>query len=121
MKALLFLSYIVLFVFLVNMSMAFGEDEDDAATQAIHSAICKMVELVKASMGAVFLILVVLSAIVYAGGQILGAETRARANVWATSMFVGAIIGGLIYLVIPVFLTELIGEDITSACEEALY
>ncbi|MDD5023397.1 MAG: hypothetical protein PHU63_04475, partial [Candidatus ainarchaeum sp.] len=65
------------------------------------------------------LILVVLAAIIYAAGQVLGAETRARANVWATSMFVGAVIGGLIYLVVPVFLGALLGgsaEDITGKC-----
>jgi hypothetical protein len=39
----------------------------------------------------------------------MGAETRARANVWATSMFLGAIIGGLIYLVVPVFIDAMMG------------
>ncbi|MFA5049780.1 MAG: hypothetical protein WC501_02120, partial [Candidatus Micrarchaeia archaeon] len=62
-------------------------------------------------MGAVMLILIVMAAIIYAAGQVMGAETRARANVWATSMFLGAIIGGLIYLVVPVFIEKIMGYD----------
>jgi hypothetical protein len=38
---------------------------------------------------------------VYAIGQVLGAETRARASVWATAMITGAVIGLVIYLVLP--------------------
>lgn len=107
-----FLSALIL-LNLVGMCLAAGE-----TATTIQAAICAIVNIVKMVMGAVMLILVVLAAIIYAAGQVLGAETRARANVWATSMFVGAIIGGLIYLIIPVFLTELLGEDIAAACED---
>ena len=30
---------------------------------------------------------------IYAAGQIMGSETRARANVWSTAMLIGGIIG----------------------------
>ncbi|MFH1447725.1 MAG: hypothetical protein ABIG39_02580, partial [Candidatus Micrarchaeota archaeon] len=33
---------------------------------------------------------------IYAIGQVLGAETRARASVWATAMLVGGVIGLII-------------------------
>ncbi|MBI2080063.1 hypothetical protein HYT84_04825, partial [Candidatus Micrarchaeota archaeon] len=55
------------------------------------------------------LLLVVLAAIVYAVGQVMGAETRARASVWATAMFTGAIVGALIYILMPFVLQLLIG------------
>ncbi len=51
------------------------------------------------SVGA--MLLIVLAAAVYAIGQILGAETRARASVWATAMITGAVIGIVIYLIVP--------------------
>ncbi|MFA5049779.1 MAG: hypothetical protein WC501_02115 [Candidatus Micrarchaeia archaeon] len=88
------------------------------ATQ-IKNAICEIVNIVETVMGAVMLILIVMAAIIYAAGQVMGAETRARANVWATSMFLGAIIGGLIYLVVPVFINALgIGgmTDVHTQC-----
>ncbi len=40
--------------------------------------------------------MLLLGGIIYAAGQIMGAETRARANVWATAMLTGGIIGLLI-------------------------
>ena len=100
-----------------NTLLAFYPQEDENPTASnIHNAVCVIVDLVKSSMGAVFLVLIVLAAIVYAAGQVMGAETRARANVWATSMFVGAIIGGLIFLIVPLFLSQLLGQDIADSC-----
>jgi len=52
-------------------------------------------------LGVSTIILVVMAAIVYALGQMLGAETRARATVWATAMFTGAIIAAIIFVVVP--------------------
>ena len=47
---------------------------------------------------------------IYAGGQMMGAETRARANVWATAMLTGALIGVLITVVSPQILKTMYGE-----------
>jgi len=52
-------------------------------------------------LGVAMLLLIVLAAVIYAVGQMLGAETRARATVWATAMFTGAIIAAVIYMVTP--------------------
>ena len=52
--------------------------------------------------------MVVSASLVYAVGQVMGAETRARASVWATSMFNGAIIAALIYLLVPFVLEVLL-------------
>lgn len=60
-------------------------------------------------LGVAMIFLVLLAALVYAIGQVLGAETRARATVWSTAMFTGAIMGAVIYLVLPVIVRALIG------------
>jgi len=58
--------------------------------------------------------MVMLASVIYAVGQMMGAETRARANVWATSCLTGAIIGLLIAVISP----EILGiiADQTIAC-----
>ncbi len=66
------------------------------------------------SVGA--MLLVVLAAAVYAIGQILGAETRARASVWATAMITGAVIGIVIYLIVPTLLNMMMPNVGTVAC-----
>ena len=96
---------------------------DNEIGERLGNAVCWMVYMAKNTMGAVFLVLIILAAIVYAGGQLLGAETRARANVWATAMFTGAIIGGLIYLIVPALLDQLMfgseGGSIEDCCDGA--
>ena len=47
---------------------------------------------------------VVLAGVIYAAGQMMGAETRARANVWATAALTGALIAILIVVVGPAVL-----------------
>ena len=68
------------------------------------------------------MLMVVVAGVIYAAGQIMGAETRARANVWATAALTGALIGVLIYAVAPSVLTTIFNTsstnfvDIASAC-----
>ncbi len=59
-------------------------------------------------MAAAIMIMILLAGATYAFGQVLGAETRARASVWATAMMTGALIGALIYLITPVIIDALI-------------
>ena len=47
---------------------------------------------------------IVLAGVIYAAGQMMGAETRARANVWATAALTGALIAVLIVVVGPAVL-----------------
>lgn len=55
------------------------------------------------------MLLVITAGVVYSAGQFFGAETRARANVWATSCLTGAIIGILIAVIAPGVLSQLAG------------
>lgn len=54
------------------------------------NAICKDISTI---LPVVALVMIVLAGLVYAAGQVMGAEMRSRASVWATSLLVGAIIG----------------------------
>jgi len=100
-------SYLLTILILLNLIGLMSAD----AQGNIGNAVCQIVVIVQTVMGAAMLVLIVLAAIVYAAGQVMGAETRARANVWATSMFVGAVVGALIYIVVPVFLSYLLYGD----------
>lgn len=53
------------------------------------------------------MLLVIMAALTYAIGQAAGAETRSRAVVWATAMLTGAILGVVIYVVLPYALTAM--------------
>jgi cell shape-determining protein MreD len=50
-------------------------------------------------MPVVAMLMVVFAGVIYASGQMMGAETRARANVWATAALTGALIAILIVTV----------------------
>ena len=64
----------------------------------------------------VSMLMIIGAGVVYAAGQMMGAETRARANTWATAMLLGAVIGILIVVVAPDVLGILYGESMKDAC-----
>lgn len=87
--------YLLLTVLVINlMSMSF-------ATGGLTSALKTLCSMSQQFLGITVMVLIVLAGVVYAIGQVLGAETRARAAVWATAMLTGAIIGIIIYIVTP--------------------
>ena len=47
------------------------------------------------------MLMIMVAGVIYASGQVMGAETRARANVWATAALTGALIAILIVVVAP--------------------
>ena len=55
------------------------------------------------------MLMVLVAGVIYASGQMMGAETRARANVWATACLTGALIAILITVVAPSVLTSING------------
>jgi hypothetical protein len=66
---------------------------------------------VKSLLPIAAMLMVVLAGVIYAGGQIMGAETRARANVWATACLTGALIAILIVVVAPPVLNAIYGQS----------
>ena len=102
-------NYIIMALVLVGL---FGLNFAAAnAAQNIASTLACMFLTVKNALAVGMMLLVVAAAVVYAVGQVLGAETRARASVWATAMFIGAIIGALLYILLPFILKHLFAGD----------
>ncbi len=95
----------------------------DPTTDSIKSGMCQLYNVVQSLLAVVVFILIVVAAIIYAAGQVMGAETRARASVWATSMIVGAIIGIVIYIVVPMVLGYMVpgvteGASLSTNCTQ---
>lgn len=87
------------------------------ASTGISSALESLCGIAKTVLGIGVMLMIILAGAIYAVGQMLGAETRARATVWATAMLTGAVIGILIYLVTPVIVSALIGTgSVTVSC-----
>ena len=59
-------------------------------------------------------LMILLAAVTYAAGQMMGAETRARATVWATAMFTGALFAGIIYAITPWAINTIANTSITQ-------
>ena len=85
---------------------------------AISALCCGLTSLLPVAA----MLMIVIAGVIYAAGQVMGAETRARANVWATAALTGALIGILIYAIAPSVLTTIYNNgsgdyvDIASSC-----
>jgi hypothetical protein len=95
--------YFVVFVLVVSL---FGVV---SAQQNVIDAMERLCTIARSFLGIAAMLLVVLAGTTYAIGQMMGAETRARAAVWATAMLTGAVIGIIIYLVAPALIAILMG------------
>jgi len=107
-------------IMLLALVAGVGFAQPTGAAGSIRDALCGLKADVDMILGAVIFVLIVLAAVVYAAGQVMGAETRARASVWATSMIVGAIIGIIIYVLVPPILDAMTGIDVQGTCGTGL-
>ena len=85
------------------------------AASGLSSALSGLCVMSQQFLGIAAMLMVILAGAIYAIGQMLGAETRARASVWATAMLTGAIIGILIYIIAPYVIGLMIGGNAASA------
>jgi hypothetical protein len=72
---------------------------------------------VKAAVPIVAFTMLLIGGIIYAAGQIMGAETRARANVWATALLIGGVFGLIIAASAPYllnFFASMFASDMTN-------
>ncbi len=67
----------------------------------LTSAISDLCTGLKSMLPVAGMLMIILAGVIYATGQMMGAETRARANVWATACLTGALIAILIAVVAP--------------------
>ena len=101
--------YFVLLVVLANIvSVSFADTGSVDNITAAMEAFCRLATTV---LAAAIVVLIILAAVIYAIGQVMGAETRARASVWATAMLTGAVIGAVIYILMPYLLNFLLGGE----------
>ncbi|MDD5171472.1 MAG: hypothetical protein PHF60_00355 [Candidatus ainarchaeum sp.] len=89
------------------------------AQSAIGSALKELCNASQTFLGGAIMIMILLAGATYALGQVLGAETRARATVWATAMMTGALIGALIYLLTPIIIKTLLPSASYSFISES--
>lgn len=104
---------LVLFAFFISVIAAQSSDGN-----SIKEGVCMLADTAKAIMASVIFALIIMAAVVYAAGQVFGAETRSRATVWATAMIIGAVIGILIFVLVPEILQAFGGSqlDVQGAC-----
>jgi hypothetical protein len=85
---------------------------------SLQGAISQLCVSLKSMLPVIAMMMLVLAGVIYASGQILGAETRARANVWATACLTGALIAILMVVVAQPVLQMIYGdENGTISCE----
>jgi len=88
-----------LFLFLVALP--------NAQLQELTSSVGQLCFGMQSLLPVVSMLMVTVGAVVYASGQIMGAETRARANVWATAALTGAVMAMLIATISPSVLAQI--------------
>lgn len=110
------LTGLFIFLSLLNVALAAGTNDPNNIKIALGS----FCGTLKGALAVGMMLLIVLAAIVYAVGQMMGAETRARASVWGTAMFVGALVGALIYIIMPyiigLLMTGSVNTDWANTC-----
>ena len=89
------------------------------ATSALNTVTSSLSDLcngLKTMLPVAAMLMIILAGVIYAAGQMMGAETRARANVWATAALTGALIAILIAVVGPAVL-QTINNGTALACQ----
>ena len=95
----------ILLVLMLVSGVAFAQTPTSQLRLALSQLCSGLSQLVPVAA----MLMVLLAAVIYATGQMMGAETRARANVWATSCLTGALIGILISVIAPAVLSTIAG------------
>ncbi len=72
----------------------------------VEGLIVDLRNLTQTILGALIILLILLSAVTYVIGQFLGAQDRANANVWATNLLSGAIVSAVVYVLLFQILTQ---------------
>ena len=68
---------------------------------AVSSAMQSLCQGLTQMLPVAAMLMIVMAGVIYAAGQMMGAETRARTNVWATAALTGALMAILISVVAP--------------------
>ncbi len=79
---------------------------------SVNDAVFDLCIAMKALLPVAAMLMIVLAGVIYASGQMMGAETRARTNVWATAALTGALIAILIAVIAPSVLGAIYGQEV---------
>ncbi|MCX8175037.1 MAG: hypothetical protein N3E51_02435 [Candidatus Micrarchaeota archaeon] len=97
---------------LLLVSLAFASTpQSTMVLSSVHYAMSAFCKSLVSLLPVAAMMMIVLAGVIYAAGQMMGAETRARANVWATAALTGALIGILIYVVAPAVIGMMLYPD----------
>ncbi len=66
------------------------------ATSPLQTTLSGIADQIKGLVPVVALLMLVLAGLIYGIGQVMGAEIRGRAAVWAQALLIGAVIGLMI-------------------------
>ena len=105
---------LAVFAFIAFAAVAFAQG-------SLESALAGFCLQLYSYVGDLAFIMMLLSSVVFAAGQLFGSEARARANVWANSMFIGAIIGLLMVILVPWFLGLLLGGGMSFSADTCTF
>ncbi|MEM3609425.1 MAG: hypothetical protein QXO21_02625 [Candidatus Anstonellales archaeon] len=111
-------AWILFLVLVINGFVLYSSNSFDPIKNTA-SNVCKSLRTLLPPLS---MLMLIGAGVVYVGGQFTGAETRSRANVWATNLLIGALIGLLIAAVAPVALESLMqnaastGTTYASVC-----
>lgn len=95
------------FIFTAALAFLFLFGLVFATLGELPTAVSSLCAALTSLLPIVGMLMILVAAVVYATGQVMGAETRARGNVWATACIGGALMAFLIVAVAPPVLQAL--------------
>ena len=107
-------SYLFAISFLLSLSTTLFSATTSVAnpTSSLHVALRDLCSGVTGTVPSISMLMVLAGSAIYASGQVMGSETRARSNVWATAALTGAVTGLLISTITPGVLATIYGADV---------
>ncbi len=92
----------------------------NADTGSIADALTMLCALFYQILPVGVLLVITLAGVIFAIGQTMGAETRARANVWATNLMIGGLIAGAVTILAPAVISYLIPDaNLSTTCSSS--
>ena len=101
-----------IFVILALVSAAFAASGISGLSQ-VSSAMSALCVGLTQMLPVAGMLMIILSGVIYASGQMMGAETRARANTWATAAVTGAMMAILISVISPSVIGAVYGSEVS--------
>jgi len=89
----------ILFVMAVLVASVFATGL--SGLDNVNAAMISLCVGLKSMLPVAAMMMIILAGVIYAAGQMMGAETRARTNVWATAALTGALMAILIAVIAP--------------------